>query len=336
MHRFDLVRQRYRATGADLPFGDPERAHGVAMEGYFWRITDPASGRVVIALIGVNRGPRGTWATVAVATSAGPEALVQAAVEGAWAAPRGLAAGSGEVFLGDDRLLRVRLPGCTLDARLEQLERWPHRLWGGSSVFQMVPGLNQYWHPWLLGGSASGAVDLAGERWSFTDAQIYGEKNWGRGGFPAAWWWGQAHGFREPGACVAFAGGEVYAGPLRTKVTGLVVRLPDQRVIRLGNPGLSPVRAEIGEDTWSLRGGSRTWRVDVDAHAPLARAHVLPVPLPAEHRNTPGALEHLTGHLAVTVRRRGRTVWTGETELAGLEHGGLRRAEAEMARRTAG
>ena len=30
----------YRATGADLPFGDPLTAHGVAMEGYFWRFTD--------------------------------------------------------------------------------------------------------------------------------------------------------------------------------------------------------------------------------------------------------------------------------------------------------
>ncbi len=25
------LRSRYRATGADLPFGDPTRAHGVAM-----------------------------------------------------------------------------------------------------------------------------------------------------------------------------------------------------------------------------------------------------------------------------------------------------------------
>ena len=34
----DAVRSllsRYRATGADLPFGDPTRAHGVDMEGYF-------------------------------------------------------------------------------------------------------------------------------------------------------------------------------------------------------------------------------------------------------------------------------------------------------------
>ena len=57
----------YRSSGADLPFGDPLPAHDVAMEGYFWRFTDPASGRVVIALNGVNRGPDGHWATLGLA-----------------------------------------------------------------------------------------------------------------------------------------------------------------------------------------------------------------------------------------------------------------------------
>ena len=54
----------YRRTGADLPFGDPRRAHGVAMEGYYWRLSDPASGRCVIALCGVCRAPRGGTPTV--------------------------------------------------------------------------------------------------------------------------------------------------------------------------------------------------------------------------------------------------------------------------------
>lgn len=48
----------YRGTGADLPFADPTPSHpGVDMEGYFWRVTVPATGQVVIALIGVNQGP---------------------------------------------------------------------------------------------------------------------------------------------------------------------------------------------------------------------------------------------------------------------------------------
>src|SRR4051795_11827684 len=34
----------YRATGADPPWGDPRGYHGVGMEGYFWRVTQPPAG----------------------------------------------------------------------------------------------------------------------------------------------------------------------------------------------------------------------------------------------------------------------------------------------------
>ena len=326
--------QRYRSTGADLPFGDPTRSHPtVAMEGYFWRITDPDTGRVIIALCGANQGPRGPWATVGVA--AWPSGYVRTeALEGSHADPRGLGVRGGHepAFEGDAQTLRVNLGQDRLDFRIEA-ERWPRRSLGGSSVFQMVPGLNQYWHPWMLGGRASGTATLGGETWEFTNAQVYGEKNWGKEGFPEAWWWGQAQGFDEPGACVAFAGGIVTSGPLRVEVTALVVRLPDGTVVRLGNPAVSPVRTRTSDERWDLHGRGYGWTIDLSATAPLDHAFVLPVPLPSEHRNTPGDLEHLAGDLTVTVRRFGRHVWTGSTRLAALEHGGLERARTELARR---
>lgn len=76
------LRRGWRATGAELPGGDLVAARGVSMDGWFWHITDPASGRVV------------------------------------------------------------------------------------------------------LGGSASGVFDDGSTRWEFDGAQVYAEKNWGRGGFP--------------------------------------------------------------------------------------------------------------------------------------------------------
>lgn len=334
----------YRATGADLPFGDLRRAHpGVAMEGYFWRITDPASGRVVIALCGVNQGPRGSWATIGLA--AWPSGFVRtAALDGARAAPARLGVRGGTeggergaghpAFDGDEQRLRVDLgDDARLDLEFDDPAPWPHRAVGGSSVFQTVPALNQYWHPWLLGGRASGTATLGGETCAFDGAQVYGEKNWGREGFPDAWWWGQAQGFEEPSACVAFAGGIVTSGPLRTEVTGLVVRLPDGRVVRLGDPVVSPVAARMRDERWRLSGRGFGWEIDVAAEAPLSESFVLPVPLPSEHRNVPGDLEHLAGALRVRVRRHGRRVWSGSTSLAALEHGGLERARAELRRR---
>ena len=327
--------RRYRATGADPPYGDPLRAHpGVAMEGYFWRFTDPHEGRVVIALLGVNQGPRGTWATLGLAGHPS-RAMAMVALEGrGYADPARVGAGAGEAFAGDDRRVVVNLgPGDRLDVRLADLRRWPNRRFGGSSWFHAVPALNQYWHPWILGGRADGTVRLRDETWRLDGAQVYAEKNWGREGFPEAWWWGQAQGFGEPDACVAFAGGRVTAGPLHAELTALVVALPAGEVVRLGNPGTSPVRTVTTDETWRLCGRNRTWSVEVEAYAPLDAAHILPVPLPSEHRNTAGDIEHLAGELRVSVRRRGRLVWEGESRLASLEHGGLERARAELRRR---
>ncbi|MFN8150172.1 MAG: tocopherol cyclase family protein [Solirubrobacterales bacterium] len=287
----------YRGTGADLPFGDVLRAHpGVRMEGYFWRFTAPrGDGRVLIALCGINQADDGSWSTLGLA--AHPNGFLRAIEHAEGRADRDrLGAFAGAAFAGMEASLRVDLgPDAHLDVDVAQPMPWGRRAFGGSSYFQSVPALNQYWHPWLLGGRASGTAVLGDERWELDGWQVYGEKNWGRGGFPDAWWWGQAQGFAEPGACVAFAGGQINSGPFRTEVTGLVVRLPDGRLLRLGNPLTSPVVAEVSDERWLLRGRSGRWRVEVEGTAPRGASHVLPVPLPRERRNVAGALEHLGG-----------------------------------------
>lgn len=333
----DLVKT-FRRTGADLPYGHPERAHGVAMEGYFWRFTRRETGTVVIVLAGINTDRHGgRWSTLGIAAHPSGRQVMLAFPTGA-ADRHVLGARAGTAFRGTDRRLVLDLgEEAGANVRLENLRRFPRGLahpFGGSSIFQCVPGLNQYWHPWALGGTARGGAVVDGLEIDLDGAEVYAEKNWGREGFPRSWWWGQAHGFGEP-ACVAFAGGQVRAGPFATEVTGLVVALPNGTVLRLGDPLISPVHTRVGEDTWDLEGHGFGWRVRVRASAPLREAHVLPVPLPSRRRNVAGALEHLAGHLTVDVRRFGRHVWSGESPLAGLEHGGLARAQAELDRRGA-
>ncbi|HEU4514276.1 MAG TPA: tocopherol cyclase family protein [Nocardioidaceae bacterium] len=324
----------YRASGADLPFGDPLPAHGVAMEGYFWRFTDPATGRVVIALNGVNRDLDDEhWSTLGLA--AHPHGFLRTVAHPVGRAdPAALGAFAGDAFAGTADDLRVDLGAdARLDVKVTAPVPWPRRIVGGSSFFQAVPGLNQYWHPWLLGGTAHGRAVVGDDSWDLDGWVVYAEKNWGKGGFPDSWWWGQAHGFEEPSVCVAFAGGEVTAGPLRTTVTALVVLLPGGRLLRLGDPAVSPVRAEVSDERWVLRGRSARWRVDIEGHGRLGDAHVLPVPLPSERRNIAGAIEHLGGSMEVSVRHRGRLVWAGRSPVAALEHGGIARARAEVRRR---
>src|SRR5918998_1146376 len=132
--RCSALGRAYRGAGADWPFGDPRRAHGVAMEGYYWRLWDGASGRSVMALCGVCRAADGSpWAVVALA--AHPGGLVRwVNASAAWAdpaappapPPRGVPAGGHAVLRGSSRRLAVDLgPDARLDVVLEVRAGWP-------------------------------------------------------------------------------------------------------------------------------------------------------------------------------------------------------------------
>ncbi|MFD0867403.1 hypothetical protein ACFQ06_16535, partial [Tessaracoccus lubricantis] len=148
-------------------------------------------------------------------------------IEGAEARRGGLGARTLDGrFFGDDGRVAVDLGSdARLDVRLTGLRRWPHRLFGGSSYFQGVPALNQYWHPWLLGGRADGGAVVDGEAWGLTGAAVYGEKNWGRAGFPDEWWGDRHRPSRRRGR--ASPSPAARSTPARrTEVTGLVLPVP--------------------------------------------------------------------------------------------------------------
>jgi len=311
----------YRRTGADPPWGDPLAPHGVAMEGWFWRITDPASGRVVVVLCGCCRGAAGEWTLVGLAAAPG------GAVRSAIGPPARVGADGREITVpgvleADDEGLRVTLAeDARLTARFAAPARWTRRAFGGLGVGQAVPGLGQYWHPHVLGGTVDADLRLGDETWTFDGARGYAEKNWG-GGFPSRWWWGQASGIGgDEDACVAFAGGEVAVGPVGLAPTAIVVRAGGE-LLRLVLP-FAHVSADAADGAWQLRARSPRWSVEVEGDANGSRAHRLPVPLPSERRLVDGPAQHFTGRLRVDVRRGRRLVFRGESELAGLERGDL-------------
>jgi hypothetical protein len=312
----------YRRTGADPPWGDPLAAHDVAMEGWFWRITDTAHARVAVVLCARCRGAAGEWTLVGLAAE--PGGLLASAIcpplevaDGgrALTVPDGsLSASAGElhVTLGDD---------ARLDATLSAPVGWPRRAYGALGVGHGVPWLGQYWHPHVLGARVDGRMRLSGSDWRFDGATGYAEKNWGAG-FPQRWWWGQASGVGDhDDACVAFAGGDVRVGPVALGPTAIVVRLGDE-LLRLAPP-FARVRADGDERSWRLRGRSARVTVDIDGDANGNSPHQLPVPVPDERRVIEGAAQHFTGRIELTVRRGRRLVFTGESNLAALERGDL-------------
>jgi hypothetical protein len=310
----------YRRAGADLPFGDPRRAHGVAMEGYYWRLSDPASGRCVIALCGVCRDGRGTgappWAMVALAGHPGgfvrwrTTASAAADDDGLGAAAWDAAA---PVLRGTERRIAVDLgPDARLEAVLEGRTGWARAALGGLGVAQVVPGLPQYWHPVVLGARVRGEAVLGGATLSLDGWDAYVEKNWG-GAFPGEWWWGQAA--LGESAMAAFAGGRL-GGPLAA--SAVVVRAGEE-VARFALPG-AVVQASAGGGEWRLRGRSARWSVLVEGSAAFP-PHVLPVPVPAERRAVMRSHHHLAGRMRVVLRRGRRVVLRAESDVAGLEHG---------------
>ncbi|HET8952235.1 MAG TPA: tocopherol cyclase family protein [Solirubrobacteraceae bacterium] len=307
----------YRRTGADLPFGDPRRAHGVAMEGYYWRLSDPGSGRCIVALCGVCRAADGgSWAVVALAAHPGGFVRWRNAPAAA-AEPDALGATAWEddgtpVLRGSERRIAVDLgPDARLEATLEGRAAWPLRL-SAVGLAQAVPGLPQYWHPAVLGARVRGEAMLGGERVVLDGWDAYVEKNWG-GSFPGEWWWGQAA--LGDGAMAAFAGGRL-GGPL---AAGAVVVRAGGAVVRFAPPG-ALVTASAGGGEWRLRGRSPLWTVSLEGDAASA-PHILPVPVPAERRAVMRSEHHLAGRMRVVLRRGRRVVLRASSGVAGLEHG---------------
>ena len=303
----------YRRTGADPPWGDAGAAHGVGMEGYYWRIVDPAGGRVVVALCGTCRtGPR-RWSVVALALHPGGH-LWERVVEHHATDPLAFGVRAADVLDGSEqRLVVTPAPGVALDVSLRVRPGTPHRALGPG---HLAPWLPQYWQPQAMVADVSGTLQVEGETLRLDGAQAYLEKNWGRG-FAGAWWWGQA--FLEPDAGVSFAGGPV-AG---VGVSAVALRLGG-RSVALASP-VSLVRVRVGSDgatdTWSLRARSPRWDVTLEGAAPSGAAHVLPVPEVLTGEVHPRSRQHLAGRLALTVSHRGRREYAGESALAGLEHG---------------
>jgi hypothetical protein len=307
----------YRRTGADPPFGDPRGYHGVGMEGHFWRITQPATGAVVVAIVAISRDAAGRpWAMASLAAHPGGE-VRSATLPQAWASPRGLALRAGDAIAADERWLRIAIGD---DARIEvafaDALPWPRRAFGALGPAHAIPGLSQYWHPWLLRARVTGAARVGAAEIDLDGAVAYAEKNWGAGGMPASWWWGQAHGFDRPDACVAFAGGRAGIGPARVLATALVVALGNEVRSVVRPP--RPLKVAVDETGWRLAGGG----IEVEGHADGVTPHLLPVPVPHERRRLDDwAPQHLTGTLRLRVSRRGRKLYEGTSSLAGLELG---------------
>jgi tocopherol cyclase len=314
------VRARLRRTGADRPFGDPAGHHGVPMEGYYWRMAD-ASGRTAVAVCGVVT-PRGS----------APRALVALGIAGvgarwSWidrvrADPRRLDLRAGGALHAGPSHLSVSLGSdARLEATFPDRRPWPRRALGALGAAHLIPGLQQYWHPHMLGGSVEGEARLGEAVLDLAGATAYAEKNWGRG-FPSRWWWGQALRFTGDDACLAFAGGRLAGRGPAVRSTALVLRVED-RILRLVAP-TALVRVHSGDGHIRIDARGVRSRVAVEAATGHLAPLMLPVP-PLRDHAVGVVAQHQDAYMRVVWSRGRRTVWRGRTDSAALERGELPR-----------
>ncbi len=173
----------YRRTGADIPFGDPSPSHGREMEGWFWRLTDPATGRVVVALCSVNQNPDGNWATVAVALHPGgivhSAALDYAETQlSRFTVDAGIESG-GRMSARPDGL-HIDLDDVHVNLRFTDPFTWPkvarrrrHRFRRSRS--STSTGIPTFWAE--VQAAQSNSKDTV---WTFDDAQLYAGTELGR------------------------------------------------------------------------------------------------------------------------------------------------------------
>ena len=273
--------ETYRRTGADPPFGDPRRAHGVRFEGYYWRFTDAPAGRVVIVLCGVSHDAAGSWALVALA--AHPEGLVRSAlVPVARADPHTLGIEAGDVLRGTADALHVDLgPDARLDVALRDARPWPHRAFGGIGPAQIVPGLPQYWHPHLLGARVEGSARLGEQTVSLSGRHRLRREELGRG-LHGALVVGPGPGLpgrRRLRRLRRAAGSR--SGPWAARRPRSSCALED-RLLRLAPP-FARMTAAVGESGWRVRGRSARHALELEGEAAGPPA-VLPVPGPGPPR----------------------------------------------------
>lgn len=303
----------YRRTGATAPFGDLWKPHGGHFEGWFWRLTDSDRGRVVIALLSINRPKHGKpWATAGIASHPGGFS-VSAALPDAWATSD--AVGAGQNAHATRATLRLDLEGASIEIEIGSPRSWPLRT-GGIGLAGALPGLSQYWHPWLLSGTVRGSAVIDGQHITLEGTNVYAEKNWGPDGFPKTWWWGQAHGFSHEDVGVAFAGGRAGVGRLGV-TAGAAIAWTGSDLRRVVRP-LQRMSIEVGSSGWRLRGGD----IEIEGESNGSPPHLLPVPLTEQRRNLDDAAhQHLAARLRLKIGRRGGTVFEGVSTLAGLERG---------------
>lgn len=105
--------------------------------------------------------------------------------------------------------LKSTVPSCSWALSIRPVIGWGDegsRQRATAGWLASLPVFEPHWQVLMAHGEASGWIEWGGQRYDFTNAAAYAEKNWG-GGFPTRWCWIQCNTFQDnPGTSVTAVG----------------------------------------------------------------------------------------------------------------------------------
>src|SRR5688500_15506078 len=138
--------ERWRATGADLPFGDPGPFHGAPLEGWFWRLADPRRDLAVTGVCGVLRR---SCAEVVIAVHPRRDVCE---VRTPWP--------PGRAYAATGAVLRAEVEELAVEAAIDPGPPLRGSLWPALGPAHLLPRFPQYWAPLLAGTVREGELTI--------------------------------------------------------------------------------------------------------------------------------------------------------------------------------
>jgi tocopherol cyclase len=222
--------------------------------------------------------------------------------------------------------------GSLWSTETESFCRWSYRIlpvhgWGQPRQPQqatggwlsMLPIFEPGWQILMAHGLATGWIEWRGQRYEFTNAPAYSEKNWGKS-FPAKWFWLNCNSFDQAEGLALTAGGGRRKVLWATEEVGLIGIHYGDRFYEFV-PWNSQMSWQVQPwGSWQMQATNQDFQVEL----------VGTTDLPSTTVQTPGdsglrsdCRDTLHGNIQLTLRTKGgESILEAQSNMAGLEVGG--------------
>jgi tocopherol cyclase len=219
----------------------------------------------------------------------------------------------------------LNIPGqspCRWCYQIQPIYGWGNPQWFQQStggLLSFLPIFEPGWQVLMAHGLATGWIEWQGNRYEFTEALAYSEKNWGRS-FPQKWFWLNCNCFEgEPNLALTAGGGRRQVLTWMEEVAMIGIHYQGEFYEFV--PWNAQVHWQIDPwGKWQMQADNYFYQVELTGHTDLAGTMVQ---VPTDQGLVYRCRDTTHGLLSLTLRdRSGKIIISATSALAGLETGG--------------